>query len=199
MTTSPGELRARLRDATASAHQRLEAALDLLAEPCERRRFVDLLQRFRGFHAAWEPALAQALPADADLLAARRKLALIDADLTALGLPREVIEALPRPGFAATLCRTPAAALGSLYVLEGSTLGGKFISRRLREVAADWLPPAGLRYFDPYADESGPRWRETLARLEATPPADWPAVEAGAVRTFDALQDWLTLTEATPA
>jgi heme oxygenase (biliverdin-IX-beta and delta-forming) len=199
MTNPPGELRARLRDATAPAHQRLEAALDLLAEPCERSRFVEVLERFRGFHAAWEPALALALPDDAALLVDRRKLALIDVDLLALGRPRERIEALPEPAFAAALCRMPASALGSLYVLEGSTLGGKFISRRLREIAGSWLPEAGLRYFDPYGDASGSRWRETLARLEAAPTAQWPGIEAGAIATFEGLQGWLATREAAAA
>src|SRR5690606_32068308 len=51
-------LHARLRETTRTAHRRLESALNLLEPPILASRVVHLLERFHGFHADWEPALA---------------------------------------------------------------------------------------------------------------------------------------------
>lgn len=181
-------LHGRLREATGACHAVLEHALGLLRPSCGAAHFRALLGRFHGFHRAWEPALANAL-GDDDFLRRRQREPLLRADLRALGLPAADIDALPACAAAAALCRTPAAALGSLYVLEGSTLGGQQISRHLAQ--ASWAPPGGLRYFDPHRAATGQRWRETLTRLEATPGAWHPALIDGAVATFGLLHGWL--------
>lgn len=50
----------------------------------------------------------------------------------------------------------PVALLGALYVLEGSTNGGRFLARALRK---SWdLDGDGLAYFDPYGDEQPQMW-----------------------------------------
>jgi heme oxygenase len=50
----------------------------------------------------------------------------------------------------------PVALLGALYVLEGSTNGGRFLARTLRK---SWdLDGEGLSYFDPYGEEQPQRW-----------------------------------------
>jgi heme oxygenase len=50
----------------------------------------------------------------------------------------------------------PVALLGALYVLEGSTNGGRFLARALRQ---SWdLDGDGLSYFDPYGEEQPQRW-----------------------------------------
>ena len=50
----------------------------------------------------------------------------------------------------------PVALLGALYVLEGSTNGGRFLARALRK---SWdLDGEGLAYFDPYGDEQPQMW-----------------------------------------
>lgn len=182
----PAGLASALRSGTAEAHARLEAALDLLAEPFERARFVRFLQRFHGFHAAWEPALAARADV-ADFALPRRRLGLIADDLARLG---EDSTGLPVCREAAALAETKAGAIGSIYVLEGSTLGGKLIARGLAD--ADWAPPGGLRYFDPYGAETGAMWRafQRWARAETAPGAE-PEVVAGARRAFDLLQAWL--------
>jgi heme oxygenase len=50
----------------------------------------------------------------------------------------------------------PIALLGALYVLEGSTNGGRFLARTLRQ---SWeLDDDGISYFDPYGEEQPQRW-----------------------------------------
>jgi heme oxygenase len=179
----------RLRAATAGAHRGLETALDLLAQPLGRERFTAVLRGFWGFHAAWEPALRRQ-GAWAGLMDGRWRQDLIAEDLLALGLSRADIEALPLCAAAAGLADEPARALGSIYVLEGSSLGGQIISKALRQ--APWAPPGGLRYFDPYGARTGALWRAFQEALtSASAPAIDPLVEAGALDAFALLQLWL--------
>lgn len=182
-------LHARLREATAHAHEQLESLLGLLESPMSYTRFVAVLMRFHGFHRAWEPALEAALGDEAFTLP-RRRLTLIEHDLRALDIDDLDIEALPVVPEAAQLCRTLDGALGSLYVMEGSTLGGRVITRRLLE-DADWCPAEGLLYFHPYGDLTGERWRQTLALLATVPPERQEAVVDGALETFALLLQWL--------
>jgi heme oxygenase len=118
-------------------------------------------------------------------------------DLAALGRSPREIARLPLCLAAARLVRSPEAAIGSLYVLEGSTLGGQIISRGL--AGAPWLPAEGLGYFDPYGVATGTMWRqfriwaETVSTTSGT-----PAIIAGAVATFDTLHAWLTATAPNP-
>jgi heme oxygenase len=183
----------RLKQETREAHDRLEAALELLAEPLCETRFARILERFWGFHSVWEPTVGRALGDDA-FLAPRLKLHCLEADLLALGRSREEIERLPRCFEASQLtplARRPAAALGSLYVLEGSTLGGQVITRALQGVP--WAPSRGLTYFDPYGPRTGEMWREfrDYAAARSTPAADAEMI-AAARATFERLHRWLT-------
>lgn len=184
---APDDLRQRLRAGTAADHERLENHLDLLREPLAEARFRAVLERFHGFHFAWEPAAARWLPAG--LLAPRQRVPLLRADLRALGRAEAGIDALPVCAEAAALCSDLAGTLGSFYVLEGSTLGGRLISRAL--AAAAWLPAGGLRYFDPHGAATGERWRETLAHLNAAPATLHADVVQGARRCFACLDAWL--------
>ena len=178
-----------LRHATAEAHQRLENCLNLLAQPACEARFRWVLGRFWGFHAVWEPAL-QAQIDLAEIVAGRVRLALLGADLAWLGLLPEQCQALPRCTEADRLCSTREAALGSLYVMEGSTLGGKVIARHL--AAAAWAPAEGLRYFNPHGDATGRMWRKLQSDLEAAAAKGGAvAITAGAVAAFDLLTEWL--------
>src|SRR5690606_31997691 len=130
----PG-LHSRLRGATQSSHQRLDAALDLATPLVEEARVVRLLERLHGFHAAWEPALEGLVP-DA-IRVPRLKTALLADDLVRLGVPAARLRSLPLCDAASGLCGSEAEAAGALYVLEGSTLGGRVITRALQD--APWL------------------------------------------------------------
>lgn len=162
--------------------------------PLPLERIIRLLERFHGFHAAWEPALGGRVPDP--LLVPRLKLPLLQHDLRCLGVADRRLRALPSCKRAAGLCESPAAAAGALYVLEGSTLGGRIISRSLQ--AAPWHPPQRLQYWNPYGDDTGRRWSETLAYLESLSPADDDAVIRSAINTFDVLHAWLLPHAASP-
>ncbi len=170
-------LSARLRRDTADAHAALEAELDLLHH-LSRPRLERVLRRFAGFHAGWEPAVARLLDESA-LFEPRRRLATLHADLHRLG-----VDADPRTWPVPPWLNDQAAAWGSLYVMEGSTLGGQVIGRALRASGVD-----GLAYFDGRGSAAGPLWRELRRRVDALAEPD--RVTAAAVATFDALRLWM--------
>lgn len=179
LSTHP--LHALLKDATGQAHRQLEHALALLDEPLSEGRIVAALRLFRAFHHSWEPALADRL-GDAAFTDPRRRAHHAAHDLRVLTGEAGLSDSWPE---AAALCDEADAALGSLYVMEGSTLGGKVIGARLQH--APWWPAGGLRYFDAHGALNGPLWRETLARIQrdALQPQ---RVAEGAVRTFELLR-----------
>jgi heme oxygenase len=189
-TSAPGLLRQQLRREGAEAHQKLEDALDLLGRVSDRQRFVRVLERFLGFHLVWERAIRQHA-ALRPLHAARSRLPHLRRDLAALGRTNAEQAQAPLCMAAAALADSPAAAVGSLYVLEGSTLGGQVIGRAL--AAADWVPPGGLTYFNPYQARTGEMWRAFGDWAEAHVPADERAAAVtGSNLTFAVLQEWLT-------
>lgn len=114
-------------------------------------------------------------------------------DLAALGWPWPAHAATADP-CAGLHLPDALAALGSLFVVEGSALGGQVIVRRLGTQAA--LAPA-LRYFQGHGEATRARWRRfcaLLAEVERecsdTPlpgPPRWCSAVQAAQATFDAL------------
>jgi heme oxygenase len=177
---------AHLRAVTRRSHDALENALGLDGM-LDLDAYRKLLARFHGFWIGWEPQVA-ALLDEETLSGPRRRLHLLAADLAALGLSAEELDALPRCPL--TPLRDAAAALGSLYVMEGSTLGGRVIQRNLEHSLG--AEGAGSRaYFNGYGPETGRMWLSFLTRLEAAPAAAADRIGEGAVATFERLGWWL--------
>jgi heme oxygenase (biliverdin-IX-beta and delta-forming) len=169
---------ATLRAATRADHAALEREMDLLRPPLERDRFVHALQVFYGFHLAWEPRVASLIDDEA-LLAGRQRLSLIQRDLARLGAAPEASNVFDLDDVGSR-----SAAWGSLYVMEGSTLGGQLIAKALRSHAA-WAPAEGLGYFDPHGPRTVAMWRALCSALEAAAPSlDVDAATAAAQLTF---------------
>lgn len=163
-----------LRQQTRDCHDRLEAQLDLLDVTLGKARYTALLVRFHALWQGLEPQLASLL--NEAFWAPRRRLPWLDADLAALGLAPPAAVRAPALG-------DEASALGALYVVEGSTLGGRVILRHLDRLG---LQPA--RYFSGYGEATGAMWKGFVTRLEAAPAAAAPAIVAGASLTFDHFQ-----------
>lgn len=178
----------RLRRETAAAHERLETDLDLLADPSPAR-LRGVLGRFLGFHRTWEAAVAPLIASetgdDPAWFVPRRRTDALEHDLALLHVAPAEIAALPAPPVLPWLADADAA-WGSLYVMEGSTLGGQVIARALREHGVE-----GLLYFDGRGREAGPMWRDLRTRLDART-GDATRVVAGADAAFEALREWMT-------
>jgi heme oxygenase len=152
----------RLKSATAEAHGALEADLAASGYLTDAALYPTYLARLYTLQAALEGRLDAA--GAGRLLTdwpARKKARLIAADLAALGLARGA--AIPSPGLDVRL-GSDGGVFGALYVLEGATLGGAILSRRL---AAIGVPAGALAFLTSYGSERGRMWRAFLARLEA--------------------------------
>jgi heme oxygenase len=139
---------------------------------------VALVQRYYRFHSEAEAALRPHLVAVEDLQFSRRcRSPLIAKNLKSLGH-----EPLPTENVAFNV-HGQAQALGTLYVLEGSALGGRTILKSLVKQGAS---TDGLSFLDPYGHQTGDYWRSflsILARETETEDAKEEAV-SGALAAF---------------
>jgi heme oxygenase len=141
-----------LRQATAGRHATIESQLGLRGA-FARPHYGRVLQGFDAFLSVWEPRLLRALPARLQpWFTAGRRAVLVRRDLGALGLP-----ALPWQASVPVLAGLPEA-LGSLYVLEGSALGGQFIAAQVRR-HLDLRADHGAAYFHGGGAGTAARWR----------------------------------------
>lgn len=180
-------LLAELKSATAGHHARVEAAMPSLDRLATPGGYAAALRALHAFHAAWEPAIWRTPGvAEAGMGEDRRKLPLLERDLRALG----VAPCAARPAPAAVA--GAAEALGALYVLEGATLGGRVIQRRVAP-ALGVSPERGGAYFHGYGDATGERWKAFAGAVTRFAEDDGaaPRVVAGAVACFAALEAWL--------
>jgi heme oxygenase len=178
-----------LRTGTAAEHEAVERGLDLLDPDLDRPRLVEVLGRLHGFWLAAEAGLdawAAEHPADAEAVTwpRRRRAALFAADLAALGAaPLGIGPELPAlPG--------TDAALGRMYVLEGSTMGGTFIDRHLGTLPG--LADIRLSAFSPYGAETGAMWHgfRQAVRAHVADGGEPVAVVTAARDTFRAMAAW---------
>jgi heme oxygenase len=148
----------RLRAATRADHERLESRADLLRRVKTSRGRSAVVQRFWRLHAEIEASVTPWLE-DLDGLDfdGRRRTQRLAADLATLGV--DAPSARPQGPKVTSI----AEALGFLYVLEGSTLGGRTIRRSLQAQGSDMC---GLSFLDPYGEQTGERWRAFLAVLD---------------------------------
>jgi heme oxygenase (biliverdin-IX-beta and delta-forming) len=178
-----------LRSQTQDGHSALEAQLGLLEQPASTEYYAHLLSRFLGFHLVWEEGL-KAFPAVAGELEMRSRLRQLRHDLRTICVTDAEINSVPLCSDAHGLTANEARALGSFYVLEGSTLGGQLITRHLS--SGHWLPAEGLSYFNPYGSRTGEMWRSFRRWLEIQARhRDANDIVAGARATFVVLQKWL--------
>jgi heme oxygenase len=180
--TSAATLEA-LRRSTEGRHAAIESLLGL-RRAFGRAHYGRVLQGFDAFLSVWEPRLLRALPSRLHpWFTEGRRAVLVRRDLGALGLP-----ALPWQASVPVLAGLPQA-LGSLYVLEGSALGGQFIAAHVRR-HLDLLPGSGADYFTGCGTGTAERWRgfqRLLARELDGDPAGRAEAVAAAVATFDGL------------
>lgn len=161
-----GPRRDRLRRASGVLHDDLEARL--AAAGC-----FDSLDGYARYLCAIAPLYA-ALEGMLDAAGAgrllpdwprRRKAGLIRADLRALGVAgtdtrvlHPILDAgLPEPWHA-------GAVFAALYVMEGATLGGAVLARRMLRFGA--TRERGAAFLDPYGPDRGAMWRGFLDALE---------------------------------
>lgn len=180
-----------LRAATTGLHQalhhhRLLAPLsrDDLTEADYRRALLGLF----GFHCrAWQ-AVAPFHQLEALLTPSPTWLA---QDLAALGVePRHL--PLPPP----LTADSAEAALGILYVKEGSLLGGRHLAKAVQRQLGPTTP---CRHFHGLGNATGGHWQAVIQALTQVPVAAQTVLCTAASTGFSHLGGWLDQLEAAPS
>lgn len=185
MTDTVG-LRQRLRIETRAAHDVLDETLDLIDRPIALDEYARLLCRLHGVHQAIEPTLAAQL--DPALVAGRSKLFAIEHDLHASGSC--LAHHAPSRCDLMPPITSLGAALGALYVIEGSTLGGRLIARSIQRTLE--IPSDACGYFNIYGASTGARWQQVCNALDrlSNPEVDSAAIKT-AKQVFNGMTTWL--------
>ena len=148
--------------------------------------YVALLKAFYGFYFPVEQLISNFVSKELlPDISERRNSKLILRDLEALGIS----------GHAIPLCsrlpeiNSPAAAMGAMYVLEGSTLGGQMIARMLQKNPLLNLVPGQLNFFLGYKDQTGPKWKSFQAALNLLD-GETETLVSAARQTFFLFTQW---------
>jgi heme oxygenase len=179
----------RLKEETLANHQQLEKMLvGRMKAIRTTQNYIDLLQLFYSYFGGLEKQIDQHL--DQNLLpdyAERRKSAALAQDIEALGgTPGQIAGETALPTIHSAL-----QALAALYVIEGSTLGGKFISKMIAQ-QLQIINGKGLSFFYSYGPDTEAMWatfKEAVNR-QATLPGEQKEVVEAANQTFIKFKAW---------
>ncbi len=183
-----------LRASSADCHKQLELnslSLALLSDTVNQSIYCTYLARLyrfvKGFEQYVYPELGQYFLNIND----RKKAQFIEGDLKAHHIAIDKDTLLEEALFRDTYTDVYVAA-GSLYVLEGSTLGGQIIVKHLQKTM-----PSGFvntAYFSGYQQRTGSMWKEFLQQLTALPQSKQQEQQiiSGAITTFKIIDGLLS-------
>jgi heme oxygenase len=186
----------KLKEFTAAHHDKIEQhALTkaIVDETITQEAYAHLLSKFYGFYSVCEPPLEQSAlwqQTGFDIVA-RRKTPLLVKDLQFLQInPANLPLSSDLPPL-----QTDAQRVGFLYVMEGSTLGGQFLSRALARKFG-FTAEQGAAYFNSYGTENlGYMWKEFQVLLNDFasnhPEAEDELLQTASL-TFPKLDAWLS-------
>ena len=157
-----------LRLTTRAEHERIERILRL-TEPMSMERYGTIVCGFHAFLRVWEPRIQAALPERLQgWFRTRRRGGFTSADVEWLRSVAGLDLQEPSAHAAAALPLDDLAqVLGALYVVEGSSLGGRVIAPQLQRTLGV-AQGRGASYFHGFGGESGAMWANfrVLAALE---------------------------------
>lgn len=194
--TTEDTLLLRIRRETKDLHERLESELDFPGSNLTLARYREVLGRFYGFYVSWEkrlePGIVELRTAASEL---RPKLPDLIRDMEFFDIHWD---ALPLCQFVPA-CGTLPETIGSLYVREGSALGGQYISKQL-QIILGLNHGLGYQFFSSAGKNVGSEWRQfQKLLLEHSSPENDDAIVASARKTFDSIRFWLCETGFTSA
>ncbi len=191
--TGESRILAALRASTREEHQRIEHALDLMRPSHETVVHSFRIHRVTAGLSGIPPPLGAANSRHAGSGNAGLCRSTDEARLGGDG-PGQFpvtwlhLESKDQPRLPSL--ETPAQALGSMYVLEGSSLGGQILSRHF-EKTLGVRPDSGCRYLSAYGSDTGVMWKIFCEVLESRPTAEVPQMTLAAVETFQILHECL--------
>ncbi len=186
-----------LREETRREHEATEALMPLSGSDFSLEQYGEVLETLLPLVESWERFARGAAPAALQpMLHSRERSELLRKDLAYLGRP---LAAKPRAGVRwqevvhaedGSVLERQAGFLGAMYVMEGSTLGGRFLARHVASVLG--LPPGeATAYFEGHGQNTGAMWKQVLEQIQGVPEDLAPVVTASARRAFQAFGDGL--------
>jgi len=181
-----------LRSETAHQHSLLEQnktsknLLGAQVTPADYAAYLSLLYGFvKGFETIVFPMLQHSIAGIETMC----KTQLLVSDLNMLGIDEAGIAAIPNSFFTASY-NTNATALGGMYVLEGSILGGAVIYKHLKTIWGIEAIAGKATYFTVYGPETGSRWKSFLQAFCLASSGMEEEVIKSASQTFSILHHW---------
>jgi len=140
-----------IKEATKFPHQELEKKIIPIIKAIQNEAsYADFLKHFYAYFTAVEKVIAPFINKNVlPDVATRRNASFIKNDIEALGCS---IDELPMA--VAPEVNSLFEAVGALYVLEGSIMGGPYIVQMLQKNGIK----NGLSFFSGYGAESGKKW-----------------------------------------
>jgi heme oxygenase len=180
-----------MKEATKGNHSSVEKVLvTKLKNLSSEGMYAQLLIQLLGFYSSLEKAVHQQLSAGI-LPDIEKRLHVINIkqDLDNLGFKN--IPNVTNP-FSIQI-DTVSKAIGVLYVIEGSTLGGQVIGGMLKKQIPT-LQDDKINYFLSYHEQTMPMWKDFKNTIEEKADSFDEAVAIQTAKeTFDALKNWLTI------
>jgi heme oxygenase len=177
----------KLRQETEADHHNVEGAVLLMHQGLNAPEYVQCLQRIYGVVAAWEERAAEIAPKWLQpSLLARQRRPLLELDLAWFGVAEKEDGRPMLPEM-----NNLPSLLGTMYVMEGSTLGGQLIARHV-EVALHLSEGQGSSYFRGHGSQTGPMWKEFCEMLKLRiPDEQTDAVVVSAKAMFSTFGMWM--------
>lgn len=151
----------RLKKYTSHSHTNLEnlpVSLSIVNPAVTKKEYAQYLTLMYDVIKDAEQNIFPALQNIVTDLSERGKSAYIENDLKTLGVDKQGYQ---KPLSSGNNNFSAAFAMGIMYVIEGSTLGGRFILRNISE-ALGYGPDNGAQYFAGYGNATGSRWKNFL-------------------------------------
>jgi len=179
-----------LKEATLSNHQQTEKQLILRMKAMRSiDAYVSLLQMFYSYFGGLEQQINSFIGEKemADY-SQRRKADAIAADIKTLG---GTVPALADSSELPAIDTLPKA-FGALYVIEGSTLGGKIIAGMMRQHFT-FNGNEGLSFFSGYGDNTDAMWTSFKTKLNAiaSTAENRQEITEAANQTFEKFGEWI--------
>lgn len=174
-------------------HDSIENSIDLLKLSTNINQYTNLIKAFYGYYFHLEDNLRKFNNDFSSIginLSERSKLHLLEDDLKKLGLDDKGIKEIK-------LCtdypemKNFSQAMGILYVLEGSTLGGQMISRQLGKSKILIDGEERGKFFMAYGPRTYEMWTNFKKSLDTLPADSTQEVLIAAKSTFNTMESWL--------
>jgi heme oxygenase len=188
-----------LRTQTSVSHRQLEEnelSGRILLTNVDLAHYQAYISRMYGVVAGCEKTVFPVLLSVFPDLQKREKSMLIVNDLKITGLADMGLRQLPVCNFTFS---TIAEALGIMYVLEGSTLGGKVLYKNIhKSLGLD--STSGASFFWGYGTETGNMWKGFISRFSdyvITNNCEQEVISS-AIQTFKTIDEWLSQSSLIP-